>query len=105
MRRYFVRESGTQADSWTVRPEVRAKLLFHQLNLLGPQIPRESVFDLIFCRNVMIYFDKSTQEELIQRLYAALKPGAYLMVGHSESLSGIHHQMRAVRPAIYQRMP
>lgn len=105
MRRYFLRESASQPDMWTVRPEIRAKLLFHQLNLLGPQIPRESVFDLIFCRNVMIYFDKPTQEELIQRLYAALKPGAYLMVGHSESLSGIHHQMRVVRPAIYQRMP
>lgn len=103
IRRYFARESGQAPDTWTVRPEIRAKVLFHQLNLLGKQLPRDSVFDLILCRNVMIYFDKPTQEELVQRLHPALKPRAYLMVGHSESLSGIKHPMRAIRPAIYQR--
>lgn len=86
---------------YQVKEHLRKKVSYHQLNLLGTKIPREAAFDLIFCRNVMIYFDRETQTELIARLQAALKPGAYLMVGHSESLGGIDHGLRLIRPSIY----
>jgi chemotaxis protein methyltransferase CheR len=58
-------------------------------------------FDAVFCRNVMIYFDKPTQERLVQRFWEMLKPGGHLFVGHSESLAGSFHKFRYEQPAIY----
>ena len=60
-------------------------------------------FDVIFCRNVMIYFDKPTQERLVTRFTALLAPGGHLMVGHSESLSGLRHDLDYVQPATYRK--
>ena len=60
---------------------------------------------MIFCRNVMIYFDRQTQEELVRRLARRLVPGGYLLVGHSESLTGLSHPLQLVRPATYRRPP
>ena len=59
--------------------------------------------NVIFCRNVMIYFDRATQEELIAKLLRRLVPGGFLMVGHAESLTGLQHSLEAVRPAVYRR--
>ena len=75
---------------------------FQRINLIE-NLPITSTFPVIFCRNVMIYFSKATQTDLVQRLSAKLEPGGYLFVGHSESLSGISHNLRYVRPAVYQR--
>ena len=58
-------------------------------------------FDAILCRNVMIYFDKGTQQRLVERYHALLKPGGHLFVGHSESLTGLAHRFRYVQPAVY----
>jgi len=58
---------------------------------------------VIFCRNVMIYFDQPTQEELIAKLSAHLVPGGYLIVGHSEGLTGISHRLQLVQPSVYRR--
>ena len=58
-------------------------------------------FDVIFCRNVMIYFDKVVQEQLVDRYWKLLKPGGHLFIGHSESLTGSLHKFRYVQPAIY----
>ena len=58
-------------------------------------------FDAILCRNVMIYFDKSTQQQLVERYWALLRPGGHLFVGHSESLTGLNHKFRYVMPAVY----
>ena len=57
---------------------------------------------MIFCRNVMIYFDRATQEALVQRLCKFLKPGGYLLIGHSESLNGLQLPLRCVKPSVYQ---
>jgi chemotaxis protein methyltransferase CheR len=76
---------------------------FRQLNLLEGAPPFTEPFHLIFCRNVMIYFDRKTQEELIARLAQRLVPGGYLFVGHSESLSGLKQNLETVKPAIYRR--
>jgi len=61
------------------------------------------MFHVIFCRNVMIYFDRKTQEELVQKLARRIVPGGYLFVGHSESLTGIRHPLQTMKPAIYRR--
>ncbi len=85
-----------------VRPELRAMVEFKRINLMEP-FRFQQPFHVIFCRNVMIYFDRPTQEQLVDKFYHCLVPGGYLLVGHSESLTGIKHRMRFVRPAIYRR--
>ena len=79
-----------------------ALVQFVRLNLMGEWSMRNA-FDVIFCRNVMIYFDKPTQERLVARFTALLAPGGHLMVGHSESLSGLRHDLDYVQPATYRR--
>jgi len=101
LRRYFQRGVGSRQGQFRVKEELRRCVHFHHLNLLQPDYPFRTAFDIIFCRNVMIYFDKPTQEDLVRRLADRLVPGGYLMVGHSESLSGIKHPLRLVQPAIY----
>jgi chemotaxis protein methyltransferase CheR len=73
---------------------------FARLNLMGTW-PMRGPFDAIFCRNVMIYFDKPTQAALVDRYWELLAPGGHLFVGHSESLTGLTHRFRYVRPAVY----
>jgi chemotaxis protein methyltransferase CheR len=85
-----------------VKPEIAAAVEFRRLNLIE-HLSFSDVFHLIFCRNVMIYFDKPTQEELVRRLSEHLEPGGYLFVGHSESLAGVKHALTYVRPAIYRK--
>jgi len=88
--------------SWQVRPEWRAKVEFRRLNLMEP-LPVRGSYPVIFCRNVMIYFDKATQSAVVRKLASALEPGGYLLVGHSESLTGLDHSLQYVRPAVYRR--
>jgi len=101
LRRYFQRGVGQWEGSFRVREALREHVRFQHLNLLQSQYPFSQRFQLIFCRNVMIYFDRPTQETLIGKLTEQLEPGGHLLVGHSESLSGIHHSLRQLQPAIY----
>ncbi len=103
VRKHFQKGIGPQAGNYRVRAELRQRLSFHQLNLLERDSPMNEQFHVIFCRNVMIYFDRETQQELVNRLSRRLVPGGYLLVGHSESLTGIKHGLKLVKPAIYQR--
>ena len=90
--------SGT---SFAIKPEIVKRVRFHQLNLFEIPSHFPADFDLIVCRNVMIYFDRPTREQLIRSLTYRLKPGGTLFVGHSESLSGLDHSLKMVKPAIY----
>ena len=87
LKRFFLRGSGAQAGKVRIRPEVAAMVKFSQLNLLDPKWPLAGMFDAIFCRNVMIYFDKSTQEKILLRFVPLMKPQALLFAGHSENFS------------------
>jgi chemotaxis protein methyltransferase CheR len=102
-RRYFLRGTGPQEGNYRIKPELRQGVNFRQMNLLEGEPPYTEPFQVIFCRNVMIYFDRPTQEELVGRLTRHLVPGGYLFVGHAESLSPIRHSLRPVRPAVYQK--
>jgi chemotaxis protein methyltransferase CheR len=99
--RYFIRQNGP-APAYTVEPRLRSQAVFRRLNLVE-EFALPNRFPAIFCRNVMIYFDRSTQEHLVRRLAACLEPGGYLFVGHAESLTRVDHRLEYVRPAIYRR--
>jgi chemotaxis protein methyltransferase CheR len=103
LKAYFQRGIGPQAGNYRVKAELRNRVTFRHLNLLEGEPPFRDPFQVIFCRNVMIYFDRPTQEELVQRLVRRLVPGGYLLVGHSESLTHIKHGLRTVQPAVYQK--
>jgi len=103
LRAHFQEGFGPQAGYHRVKPSLQEHVTFRQLNLLGGTLPFNEPIQVIFCRNVMIYFDRPTQEELVNKLTKMLVPGGYLMVGHSESLTGIKHSLETVRPAIYRR--
>ena len=101
LRRHFQKGTRAWQGQFRIKEEIRQRIGFHQLNLLEAHYPFARPFDVIFCRNVMIYFDRPTQEALVGYLAERLVPGGYLMVGHSESLSGIKHALRLIQPAIY----
>lgn len=103
LQTYFQRGFGPQDGNYRVRSSLRDQIGFHQLNLLEGEPPFREPFQIIFCRNVMIYFDRPTQEELVNKLARHLVPGGYLLVGHAESLTAIRHPLQTVRPAIYRR--
>ena len=89
-------------DAWSVTPSLRALVRFAQLNLMDAW-PMRGPFHAIFCRNVMIYFDKPTQQRLVARFHTLLAPGGYLFVGHAESLSAVAHDFSYIRPAVYRK--
>lgn len=102
VKKYFQKGVNRWAGSVRVKAEVRQLVDFFRLNLMEP-FPFRQPLDIIFCRNVMIYFDKTTQEQLVQRFSQTLKPGGYLFLGHSESLAGVSHRLTYVKPTIYQK--
>ncbi len=81
---------------------IKKYISFARLNLMDSW-PMRGPFDIIFCRNVMIYFDKATQEILINRFYDLLAPGGYLFTGHSESLNSLRHRYAYIMPAVYRK--
>ncbi|MDQ8180955.1 protein-glutamate O-methyltransferase CheR [Pelagicoccus sp. SDUM812005] len=102
LKRYFQKGEKQMDGYFRVRPEISKKLAFQRLNLFAPQYPWRQKFQVIFCRNVMIYFDRETQQELVGRLAQHLVPGGFLLIGHAESLAGIRHPYQSIKPAIYQ---
>ncbi|HMK65002.1 MAG TPA: protein-glutamate O-methyltransferase CheR [Thermodesulfobacteriota bacterium] len=102
LKKYFLRGDNQWRDFVKVKPEVKRAVTFRRFNLMG-SLPEAEPFDCIFCRNVMIYFDKETRNALIQRFYNHLEKEGVLFIGHSESLTGMKHSFQYVRPAIYKK--
>ena len=100
-RAYLLRGHGASDGFYKVKPELARQIDFERLNLIQPFQDRGK-FHVIFCRNVMMYFDKATQQDIVQRLSGCLESEGYLFVGHSESLTGIEHPLEYVRPATYR---
>ena len=90
-------------DKVVVDAEVKSLIAFRQLNLMNDPWPFKGMFDAIFCRNVMIYFDGPTKAKLIQRFVQQIKPGGWLYIGHSESLIGAHPGLQSAGRTIYRR--
>ena len=102
LQRHFERVRDGAGDRWVAREHLRSVIRFGKLNLMG-EWPMKGPFDAIFCRNVMIYFDRETQERLVQRFSRLLAPDGYLFVGHSETLHSMQHDLRYVAPAAYAK--
>ena len=103
IKRHFLRGRGTSAGLLKVKPHLAAMIQFRRLNLMDDRFPIKSALDLIFCRNVMIYFDRPTQETLVNKFHQYLKPGGYLFIGHSESLQWVRQPFKSLAPTIYQK--
>lgn len=103
LERCFLQGTGAHDGLVQVIPEVRNLITFRRMNLLEPQWPIRTLFDCIFCRNVIIYFDKPTQRRLMERFAAYLKDDAYLFLGHSESLYGMSDEFTLLRNTIYRK--
>ncbi|KFC75632.1 Chemotaxis protein methyltransferase [Bosea sp. LC85] len=102
-QRYLMRSRDPRQDLVRVTPELRRCVQFGRLNLTDESYPFDRDVDVILCRNVLIYFDKPTQQAVISRLASHLRPGGYLMLGHSESMAGSGIAgLRSVAPTIYQ---
>jgi len=100
--RYLEREKGDPQDWYRVAGPYRVRAEFARLNLMD-RFTWPRPFPIVFCRNVMIYFDKPTQERVVAKLAAAVEPGGYLFVGHAESLTGLRHRLEYQRPAVYRK--
>jgi chemotaxis protein methyltransferase CheR len=101
--RYFRRGFGEREGRYRVKPALRGRVVFERINLFQPAYPVPRGLDVIFCRNVMIYFDVESRQELTQRLFDQLAPGGSLFVGHAESLLGLQHGFDSVHPGVYRR--
>jgi chemotaxis protein methyltransferase CheR len=102
LQKYFRLIRQAPSPAYQVTDKVRTMVQFARLNLMQDW-PMRGPFEAIFCRNVMIYFDKPTQEWLVQRFWKLLQPGGHLFIGHSESLSAITHNFGYVQPALYRK--
>jgi chemotaxis protein methyltransferase CheR len=102
LRKYFQMGQGNWAGHYRVKKDVRELVSFERFNLMEPPAAGEP-FDVIFCRNVMIYFDKKTQEGLVNRFHGRLARGGYLFIGHSESLTGLSHTFTYLEPSLYRK--
>jgi chemotaxis protein methyltransferase CheR len=86
-----------------LKSEIRRHVAVEHVNLFQPTYPVPRALDVVFCRNVMIYFDVDSRQELVARLFDQLAPGGYLFVGHAESLLGLAHRFETARPGVYRR--
>ena len=102
LKRFFFRGAGAQAGKMRIRPEVSTMVRFQRLNLLDPYWVLAEPFDAIFCRNVMIYFDKSTQERILQRFAPLVKRHGLLFAGHSENFSFANQTFRLRGKTVYE---
>jgi chemotaxis protein methyltransferase CheR len=101
LRKYCLKGKGEYDGYLAVHPALAARVDFQHLNLLEP-LPDLGRFEVIFLRNVMIYFDLETKRTLVQRLGRLLEPGGYLIVSHSETLNGIQDGLTMIKPSVYR---
>lgn len=101
LKRFFLKGTGAQEGLVAVRPEVRAMIDFRRINLLDSSYPVPSGLDVIFCRNVMIYFDKQTQYKILQKFHPLMNSDALLFAGHSESFLHAANLFRSLGKTVY----
>ena len=104
LRRFFLKGSNSNQGLMRARPELRSMIRFIQLNLIQDGWPFKEPFDVVFCRNVMIYFDGPTQRKVLERIHRVMRPGASLFVGHSENFSDAKDLFVLRGKTVYERV-
>lgn len=104
LSRFCLKGIGAQHGTFLVEKRLRSRVSFRQINL-NESLPGVGEFDVIFLRNVMIYFSMDTKRKVVARLLDRLRPGGYLIVGHSESLNGVTEGLQLVLPSVYRKPP
>lgn len=103
LKRYCLKGVRSQANTFLVDRPVRDRVSFRHINLTRPLPPNLGLFDVVFLRNVLIYFDQATKQQIAGRVVKQIKPGGYLFISHTESLHGMVPELEAVRPSIFRR--
>lgn len=101
--KYIKKYFKSDGESWKISEQIRSKVYLSQINLTQSPLTIHNPIDVIFCRNVMIYFDLKTRHNLIAEFEKLLRPGGLLFIGHSESLAGLTTSLRSIRPSIYRK--
>lgn len=102
LRAHCLKGIGSQTGTFLIAPHIRARVQFSALNLVQT-LPPTGDFDVIFLRNVMIYFDQATKHQVVTRLLTRLRPGGYFLIGHAESLNGVVDTLQSIAPSIYRK--
>ncbi len=102
LAKYCLKGVGEHAGTLMIDPALRSHMHFQQINL-NTALPELGEFEVIFLRNVMIYFDLETKRQVVRRMLPLLKPGGYFIVSHSESLNGVSDELKVVSPSIYRK--
>jgi chemotaxis protein methyltransferase CheR len=102
-KKYLLRSRGQTTPTFRMTAEIRALVHFDRLNFMDERYAIAEPLDIIFCRNVIIYFDRPTQQQVVSRFWDCLRPGGYLFTGHSETLNGLTTGLSSVAPTIYRK--
>lgn len=97
----YLKSAGT--GQWTIEDKIKKRIMYKRLNLMRPEYPFKGKFQIIFCRNVMIYFDLKTREELVEKFHRYTENAGYLFIGHSETLGRGNQFFEYLQPAVYQK--
>lgn len=103
LKKYFMRGSGENAGLFKIKPAVRSIVSFGRLNLLDDLYPMKGLFDIVFCRNVIIYFDGESRRKLFEKFSSYLRDDGYLIMGHSETLTGLTNKFNFLGNTIYRK--
>lgn len=103
-KRYFAPGFGQQAGQFTISEKLKKMVMYRRLNFTVFPYPIKGVFDVIFCRNAMIYFDRDLRNRMVVEFARLLRPGGILMIGHAETLIGMEKKYRTIKPSVYQRL-
>ncbi len=103
LKKYCLKGSGPYQGTLLIEPKLQKKVSFSQVNL-NTTLPKIGQFDIIFLRNILIYFNRDTKQQIVNRVISALKPGGLFFIGHSETLNGITDLIKQIKPTIYQKV-
>ena len=103
-KKYLLRSKDDQKKTVRIVPELRTKVTFKRFNFIDGNIDYSQNFNVVFCRNVLIYFDRPTQEKVILKLCSRLEPGGFLFLGHSESISNMNLPLKQIQPTTFKKI-
>lgn len=103
-RKYFLKSKDQTNKTVRLVPEIRSRVTFQRLNFMDPYYAVEKEFDIIFCRNVLIYFDRETQQEVITKLASKLRYDGIFFLGHSESITNMKVPLRQIKPTVFHKI-